>query len=278
MLGLASYQDALRALGRRFEAAAEVQIVERADLACVEITTSQGSHRLGPPDLEEVVIASHAHRGEQRAAGPVSDLLRSVGLALDDLHARDISLELKPDALTVRFSDGRELTYAGEELDALRRSAAARRNGQPLKRVLILQADVNSALHLRELLVAEFAVQALPTPLARAVVAAAEAPDLVLAQTSSATVEALQMLRAGAHTAAVPILVVAGRDHVLDQTEYFGAGADDLLQEPIQPALLRARVRTWLLRGRTESDPYYSGSSHGLAIDQSHDGRRPRQL
>ena len=278
MLGLASYQDALRALGRRFEAATDVRIVEQADPACVEITTSQGAHRLGPADLEEVVIASHAHRGEQRAAGPVSDLLRSVGLALDDLHARNVCLELKPEALTVRFSAGRELSYAGEELDALRRSAAARRNGQPLKRVLILQAEVNSAVHLRELLVAEFAVQALPTPLARAVVATAEAPDLVLAQTSGATLDALQMLRAGPHTAAVPILVVAGRDHVLDQAQYFGAGADDVLQEPIQPALLRARVRTWLLRGRTETDPYYSGRSHGPAIDQSHDGRSPRHL
>ena len=278
MLGLTSYQDALRALGRRLEAATDVRIVERADLARVEVTTSQGSQRLGPADLEEVVIASHAHRGEQRAAGPVSDLLRSVGLALDDLRARDICLELRPEALTVRFSAGRELSYAGDELDALRRSAAARRNGQPLKRVLILQADVNSAVHLRELLVAEFAVQALPTPLARAVVATADAPDLVLAQTSGATLDALHTLRASAHTAAVPILVVAGRDDRLEPTRYFGAGADDLLQEPIQPALLRARVRTWLLRGRTGTDPYYSGRSHGPAIDQSHDGRSPRHL
>ncbi len=261
MLCLTSYQDALRALGRLVEAATDVRIVERVDAACLEVVTSQGSRRFDETRLEEVVIASYAHRGEQRAAAPVSDLLRSVGLALDDLNARDICLDLHADRLTVEFSDHRQLSYAGEELAALRRAAAARRNGQPLKRVLILQSGANSALHLRELLVAEFAVQALPTPLARAVVAAAEAPDLVLAQTSSGTLDAIQMLRAGAHTAEVPIVVVAGPDSALEPTPYFGAGADDLLQEPIQPALLRARVRTWLLRGgRTESGPYYPGS------------------
>lgn len=261
MLGLTSYQDALRVLGRLFETEAALQIVERASFACVDVLTRQGSHQLGRTDLEEAVVASHARRGEQRPAGPLSDLLRSVGLALDELHARDIRLELSPDRLSVRFSDDRELRYVGEELEALRRSSAARRNGQPLKRVLILQAGANSALHLRELLVAEFAVQALPTPLARAAVAAAEPPDLVLAQTSSGTLEAIGTLRAAAHTAEVPIVVVAGPDCQLEPTPYFGAGADDLLQEPIQPALLRARVRTWLLRGgRTEAGPYYPGS------------------
>ncbi len=262
MLGLTSYQDALRALGRLFEADAALQLVERASFARVDVLTSRGSQQFGRTDLEDAVIASHAHRGEQRPAGPVSDLLRSVGLALDDLHARDICLELSPDRLIVRFSEDRELRYVGEELDALRRSSAARRNGQPLKRVLILQAGADSALHLRELLVAEFAVQALPTPLARAAVAAAaEPPDLVLAQISSGTLEAIGTLRAGARTADVPIVVVAGPDGPLEPTPYFGAGADDLLQEPVQPALLRARVRTWLLRGgRSETGPYYRGS------------------
>jgi CheY-like chemotaxis protein len=261
MLGLTSYQDALRSLGRLVETATDVRIVERADAACIEVVTSQGSRQFDETDLEEALVASYARRGEQRAAAPISDLLRSVGLALDDLSARDICLDLSADRLTVQFSDDRELNYAGEELEALRRVAAARRNGQPLKRVLILQSGANSAMHLRELLVAEFAVQALPTPLARAVVAAAEAPDLVLAQTSSGTVDAIETLRAGVHTAEVPIVVVAGRDSALEPTPYFGAGADDLLQEPIQPALLRARVRTWLLRGgRTETGPYYPGS------------------
>ena len=192
MLGLTSYQDALRALGRLFEADAALQLVERASFARVDVLTSRGSQQFGRTDLEDAVIASHAHRGEQRPAGPVSDLLRSVGLALDDLHARDICLELSPDRLIVRFSEDRELRYVGEELDALRRSSAARRNGQPLKRVLILQAGADSALHLRELLVAEFAVQALPTPLARPASRLAPRPA---ASASSAPSQAWKMWR-----------------------------------------------------------------------------------
>jgi CheY-like chemotaxis protein len=250
MLGLTSYQDSLRVLGRVIEPATYVRIVERAETACVEVVTSQGAHEFRPADIENSLVSSHAHRGEQRPAGALSDLLRSVGLALDDLHARDVCLELNADRLSVRFSEHHELSYAGDELEALRRSAAARRNGQPLKRVLILQSGADSAQHLRELLVAEFAVQSLPTPLARAVAGAAEPPDLVLAQTSNATIEALETLRSGAHTTGVPIVVIADAKCQLEPTRYFGAGADDLLQEPVQPALLRARVRTWLLRGR----------------------------
>jgi PleD family two-component response regulator len=138
----------------------------------------------------------------------------------------------------------------GDELDALRQSAAARRNGQPLRRVLILQGGQDSANALIGLLVAEFAVQALPTPYARAIAASGEPPDVVLAQVSPGTVEALRVLRAGKRTADVPILALASPELVLDARELFEAGADDLLQEPVQPAQLRARLRTWLLRAR----------------------------
>jgi CheY-like chemotaxis protein len=261
MLGLASYQEALRALGRLYEPATELRIAEQADRVCVEIGTRPGSLcRLGRGDLEEILLESHAHRGEQRAAGPLSDMLRSVGAALDELHAEGICLELSQETLRVRFSDNRELSYAGEELDALQRTATARRNGQPLSRVLILEASPDSVAHLREPLVAEFAVQALPTLLASAVAVAPEAPGLILAQASDQVLEAIQTLRSGARTAAVPIVVVASVDGHDDPGQLFAAGADDLLQEPLQPAQLRARVRTWLLRGRAGSGAsYYPG-------------------
>ena len=228
MLGLTSYQEALRALGRMCEPATQVRIVEQADLVCVEIGTD-APRSLSRENLEEIVLASHARRGEHRAAGPLSDILRSVGAALDQLHARGICLELSQESLRVRFSDDRELSYAGEELEALRHTAAARR---------------------REPLVAEFAVQALPLLLARAVAATPEAPGLILVQASDLVLDAIQTLRLGAQTAAVPIVVVASTAGQRDPGQLFTAGADDLLQEPLQPAQLRARVRTWLLRGR----------------------------
>src|SRR5919197_3026695 len=118
MLGLTSYQEALRALGRLLEPATTLRIREQRDVACVEVASNRAAYQFGPTELEEVLLASQAHRGDHRAAGPLSDVLRSVGHALDELHARDVCLELNQERLTLRFSEGRELTYAGEELDA----------------------------------------------------------------------------------------------------------------------------------------------------------------
>src|SRR6185436_14011705 len=199
-------------------------------------------------ELEEIILASHARRGGiYRASGALSDVLRSVGLALDQLHALDVRIDLSADALNVRFSDQHGephvLRYADEELEAVRRAAVARRNGQPLRRVLILHIKPASAASLGEVLVAEFAVQALPTLYARAVAEAAEAPDLVLAQGDNGTLSAmLRTLRAGKRTARVPILVLAPAEGQLDPEAAYADGADDLLQEPVLPALLRARL------------------------------------
>lgn len=255
MLGLASYQEALRALGPLAESSAELRIVENAEGGWTELATPHGSRRLSRAELEDIVVASLARRGEHRPAGDIADLLRAVGQALDQLHALDVCVELTKQRLSVRFGDRsarpHELTYAGEELEALRRAAAARRNGQPLRRILVLQSAADAAAPLVELLVAEFAVQALPTRYARAVADSGEPPDLVLAQASDETLVALASLRAGPGTAHVPILVLAGAESIINGHQLFAAGADDMLQEPVQPAQLRARIRTWLLRGRS---------------------------
>jgi CheY-like chemotaxis protein len=260
MLGLTSYQEALRALGSLFGPADRLRIAESAGEARIQVTSVEGSRLFDASQLEEIVLNSHARRGGSSAAGSLSDVLRSVGRALDELHASDICLQVDRDSLTVRFADDAErshdLTYAGDELEALRRAAAARRNGQPLSRVLILQSSAESAAPVVELLVAEFAVQALPTLYARAVASSAEPPDLVLAQTGldlGPTIAAIERLRAGPLTAAVPILVMAdAAAPIEDARAAFSAGADDLLREPVLPAQLRARVRTWLLRKRVD--------------------------
>lgn len=254
MLGLTSYQEALRAIGRLAGRASDVQIVENVEAGWLEFSTPAGTRRIGAAQLEEIVVTSVAQRGGRRGAGEAADVLRAVGLALDELHALGITLTLAPQRLNVRFSDrygrSRELTYIGEELAALRRAAAARRNGQPLRRVLILQANADRVAPLVELLVAEFAVQALPTAYARAIAATAEPPDLVLAQATTGTLEAVRLLRAGQRTASVPILVLGDASNV---NEFFAAGADDLVEEPVMPAILRARIRTSLLRGSRQS-------------------------
>jgi CheY-like chemotaxis protein len=256
MLGLTSYQEALRAIGVLIENDLHVNLIERTDRACVTVRTPRLEQEICHADLENLVLSSHARRGTQHLeSGSQSDVLRSVGLALDELHAAEVDLDLAPDQLHVQFRDQygnrRDLSYAGDELEALRRSAYARRHGQPLRRVLILQSSADSATPVLELLVAEFAVQALPTLYAPAVARAAEPPDLVVAQANretGQTMEAIQTLRSGTHTASVPIIVLAAAEAGLDAGQAYAAGADDLLHEPVLPAQLRARLRTWLLR------------------------------
>jgi CheY-like chemotaxis protein len=261
MLGLTTYQEALRALGPLVDPASHVRIVEQAQDAWIEITTPHGTRQIGIAQLEEIVLNSHARRGvaDSGPAASLSDVLRSVGLALDELRARNVCVDFGPDMLNARFFDDHgaphDLNYRGEELDALRRTAAARRNGQPLRRVLILQSGANSAASVVELLVAEFAVQALPALYARAVASVSEAPDLVLVQSNGDSIfAAIQEIRAGKASANVPVVVLAAQDSAVDTQQAFAAGADDLLQEPVLPAQLRARLRTWLLRGRLQSE------------------------
>jgi CheY-like chemotaxis protein len=257
MLGLTSYQEALRAVGRLAGGASDVGIVEHPEAGSVELMLGGATRQIEAAELENIVVSSLAQRGEHHGAGETADVLRAVGLALDELHALGVCLALAPDRLSVEFRDGHgrmhELTYAGDELHALRRAAVARRNGQPLRRVLILQADADSVAPLVELLVAEFAIQALPTPYARAIAATAEPPDLVLAQATSGTLDAVRALRSGRRTVTVPIVVIVDGECATDTGDFFAAGVDDLLQAPVQPAQLRARIRTSLLRGRPDS-------------------------
>ncbi len=249
MLGLTSYQEALRGLGRILHEPGDLRIDEHAADGWVEVTTPARTLHVDAAQLEDIVVGSLAQRGEHRAAGDTSDVLRAVGLALDEVHALGVRIALSSRGLNVDYTDrsGRphELTYAADELDALRRSAAARRNGQPLRRILILQDGPDTASQLSELLVAEFAVQSLPMAYARAIAATSEPPDLIVAQACGGTREALKTLRAGKRTAQVPILVLGSGG-----PELFTLGADDVLQESVQPAQIRARIRTLLLRGR----------------------------
>jgi two-component system cell cycle response regulator len=92
-------------------------------------------------------------------------------------------------------------------------------------------------------------VQSLPTAYARAVAEAGSLPDAIIADAGPETLDALLTLRASPRTAHVPVVVIASSEAGLDPAAAFEAGADDLLPAPVQPAQLRARLRTWLLRG-----------------------------
>jgi CheY-like chemotaxis protein len=262
VLGVTSYQEALRALGGMLEAAgggSELALVELPELAVLRVRRGGEEQEIGAGELQQIVLASRARRGQavdqQQQTSPLADLLRAVGFALDDLHALGVELELRDDALSVRFRDRnlrpRELTYAADEVAALRQSAALRRKGDPLSRVLILHDDPEGVGPLRELLVAEFAVQVLPWLYAPAVAQSGDPPDAVVARAEAdpkAMLEVVRTLRGAAPTAQTPILVVGAPAAGLDADAAFAAGADDVLQEPFMPAQLRARLRTCLLR------------------------------
>jgi DNA-binding response OmpR family regulator len=117
--------------------------------------------------------------------------------------------------------------------------------------VLILHDDPETVGPLRELLVAEFAVQVLPWLYAPAVAQSGEPPDAILARAvvdPRTMLDVVRTLRASSRTTHTPILVVAAPSAGLDSDAAFAAGADDVLQEPFMPAQLRARLRTCLLR------------------------------
>jgi CheY-like chemotaxis protein len=261
VLGITTYQEALRALGSMLEGGTRVDLKEAPEQACVHLTTESVQREIGAAELQEIVLASRARRGTpqapQQPTSPTADLLRAVGFALDELYALGVDLELRPDALAVRFRDRnlrpRELTYIAEEMEDLRQAAAQRRKGDPLRRVLILHDDAETIGPLRELLVAEFAVQVLPWLYAPAVVQSGDPPDAILTRAAvdpTAMLEVIRTLRAARRTAGLPILVVGAPASGLDAAAAFAAGADDVLQEPFMPAQLRARLRTCLLRRR----------------------------
>jgi CheY-like chemotaxis protein len=253
MLGVESYQEALRAIGSL--ARRDIRLAEQPAVAAIQLHIDGRPSRIAAAQLLDLIDASRARRGSPTSAGNVSDVLRSIGLALDELGAREIELVLCADSLDVSFSSTsgarHDLSYAGDELEALRRAAAARRTGQPMRRVLILHSDARAAAPLRELLLAEFAVMELPATYARAVAEAGPPPDAVVADAGAAsqpTLDALRALRASPRTADVPIMVISSPEADLDPAEAFACGADDLLPTPYAPAQLRARLRTWLLR------------------------------
>jgi hypothetical protein len=84
MLGLTSYQEALRAVGRLADPTSELQLIEHAEQGWLELITCRGTRQIGAAELEDIVIASLAQRGVRTTSGETSDVLRSVGLALDE--------------------------------------------------------------------------------------------------------------------------------------------------------------------------------------------------
>jgi CheY-like chemotaxis protein len=277
LLGITTHQEALRALGGLLDRERAItfngegpqgaplpgslRIAEQPESAIVGVQMDGVRREIGIAELKELVTGSRAQRGSEAASqgGPLSDLLRAVGYALDELNAVAIALDITPNTLRTRFKISepergfveRELTYANDELASLRRAAAARRKGDPLRRILILHGARAATASVRELLLAEFAVEHLPSIYAASVAEAGEAPHLVLlhlAGDEPQALKAIEVLKRSNGTSTVPVIVIAAEGSAFDTSAAFEAGADDFVAEPVTPAILRARIRTWMLR------------------------------
>jgi two-component system alkaline phosphatase synthesis response regulator PhoP len=83
-------------------------------------------------------------------------------------------------------------------------------------------------------------------------VATQERPDLVIVDVTMPGVdghEVTRTLRGQPETKSIPIIMLTAHLEEEVAAKGFAGGADDYVTKPVSPALLRARVQTWLLRG-----------------------------
>jgi DNA-binding response OmpR family regulator len=61
--------------------------------------------------------------------------------------------------------------------------------------------------------------------------------------------EVCRQLKSRAETREIPVLLVTARSGEQDILKGFQEGADDFLSKPFSVAYLKAKIRTWLMRG-----------------------------
>jgi CheY-like chemotaxis protein/phosphoribosyl 1,2-cyclic phosphodiesterase len=134
-------------------------------------------------------------------------------------------------------------------------------------RVLIAEDDVSTRGLLAELLadddyeliVAADGSQALA-------LVESQPPDLVLLDLEMPRLdgrEVCRVLRTSAQTARIPVIMLTASDAERDIAEGFEGGATDYITKPFAPAMVRTRVRSWLLR--SEAPRAEAGSGDGRA-------------
>ena len=115
------------------------------------------------------------------------------------------------------------------------------------RRVLLIDDDPDAAALVRAALEPEGCSLQVETDPVRAIASARlEAPSLILLDLRLPRVdgrEALRLLRADPRTRPVPVVVISVRD---DAGATLAEGAQAVVPKPIQPALLRRVLATWL--------------------------------
>ncbi len=272
MLGLTTYQESLRTIGKLLapawaghtggDAAAVWAVAEDCERGAVVVSSDGLSRTLTAEELTFDLLSSRAQRGTGGEPRWFSDVLRTIGAGLDSLGARSLYLEVHPEMVGLRCAladDPQtpiEIAYADDDLEALRAAAAAQRAGARLWNVLVLHGDTAPPASLKAELVAECAVEVRPFLYARAAAESFELPDLVLTYVAQGTdaepcLVTLHELRAAPHGVNLPVLLLV-ESAAHEPASACVPLADDVLPLPAPPAELRARVRD-LARRRADS-------------------------
>ncbi len=140
-----------------------------------------------------------------------------------------------------------------------RQGPAARPDAGRLKdftmsgRILLVDSIATNRIVLRvKLLAAHYFVTPCATVEEAGVALAAERPDLILIDLSGPAMQAYDFCRAikaNPDMAAIPIIATGSFSTLSDRIAALRAGADDVLEKPLNDALLQARIRS-LLRAR----------------------------
>lgn len=120
----------------------------------------------------------------------------------------------------------------------------------PRKTILVVDDLPENIDVLRSILMPEYRVKAATSGEAALAVSRADPlPDLILLDVLMPGMTGFQTcraLKAGGATGGIPVLFVTSRDDPADESEGFAAGAVDYLHKPVNPHIVRARVRTHL--------------------------------
>ncbi len=145
------------------------------------------------------------------------------------------------------FDNAQEVMGAPPVLSPTDGAAAGR------SRVLIADDNADMREYLRRLLAAQYDVEAVPDGEAAFQSALERLPDLVVTDVMMPKLDGfglLKALRADAHTATVPVMLLSARAGEESRLEGIAAGADDYVVKPFAARELVARVEARLLLSR----------------------------
>jgi two-component system sensor histidine kinase/response regulator len=124
-------------------------------------------------------------------------------------------------------------------------------NGNLRKSVLIIDDSATDLAVLAEILGEEYLVQSAASgaEAQEIVLRGAHRPDLILLDVKMPEPDGLafcRMIQADPSTRGIPVIFVTSADREEDEAEGFAAGGVDYVTKPVNPYILRARVRTHL--------------------------------